>query len=104
MVSRYQVFINGKFGDSKSKKTFNVINPATEEAIEVGIRTGFAYLTLGTVSSPLDGFINIEFKERLDKKGKYMCVNYAGPIRNAGGTPSSVSVLIADYLRTLKGF
>ncbi len=75
-----------------------------KEAIEVGIRTGFAYLTLGTVSSPLDGFINIEFKERLDKRGKYMCINYAGPIRNAGGTPSSVSVLIADYLRMLKGF
>ena len=26
------------------------------EAIETGVRVGFAYLTLGTVSSPLEGF------------------------------------------------
>jgi aldehyde dehydrogenase (NAD+) len=28
-----QLFINGKFVNSKSGKTFNVINPATEEVI-----------------------------------------------------------------------
>src|SRR3989344_6220136 len=27
------------------------------EAIEVGIRTGFAYITLGVVASPLEGFV-----------------------------------------------
>ena len=36
-----------------------------EEAIEVGIRVGFAYLTLGIVSAPLEGFIGIKIKKRL---------------------------------------
>ena len=30
------------------------------EAIEVGVRTGFAYVTVGVVSSPLEGLTSIE--------------------------------------------
>ena len=75
-----------------------------KEAIEVGIRTGFAYSTVGVVSSPLDGFIGLEFKQRLDGKGEYICANYAGPIRNAGGTNAAVSVLITDYVRKKMGY
>src|SRR3972149_240036 len=41
-----------------------------KEAIEVGIRVGFAYVTVGVVSSPLDGLVNIEFKQRMDGKGE----------------------------------
>ncbi|MDO8661022.1 MAG: DNA polymerase II large subunit [Candidatus Woesearchaeota archaeon] len=74
------------------------------KAIDVGIRTGFAYSTVAVLSSPLDGIINIEFKKRLDGSGEYLCVNYGGPIRNAGGTNASVSVLIADYVRKKMGF
>ncbi len=70
-----------------------------KEAIEIGIRIGFAYVTLGVVSSPLDGFIDIEIKKRMDNRGEYFCLNFAGPIRNAGGTGASVCVLIADYVR-----
>lgn len=75
-----------------------------EKAIEVGIKTGFAYVTVGVVSSPLEGLVNIEIKNRLDGKGKYFCLNYSGPIRNAGGTAASVSVIIADYVRKKLGF
>lgn len=75
-----------------------------KEAMEVGIRTGFAYSTVGVVSSPLDGLMNIEFKQRLDGKGEYLCVKYAGPIRNAGGTNAALSVLIADYVRKKMGY
>ena len=74
------------------------------EAMEVGIRTGFAYVTLGVVSAPLEGFTSLELKDRLDGKGKYMCINYAGPIRAAGGTGAAVSVLIADYVRKNMGY
>lgn len=74
------------------------------EAMEVGIRTGFAYVTLGVVSAPLEGFTNLELKDRLDGKGKYMCLNYAGPVRAAGGTGAAVSVLIADYVRKNMGY
>ena len=73
------------------------------EAMEVGIRTGFAYHTLGTVSSPLEGFVKLEIKKRKDGK-EYFCVFYSGPIRSAGGTGSSVSLLIADYIRKKKGY
>ena len=74
------------------------------EAMEVGIRTGFAYVTLGVVSAPLEGFTSLELKDRLDGKGKYMCINFAGPVRAAGGTGAAVSVLIADYVRKNMGY
>ena len=38
------------------------------ESMEMGIRTGFAYLTLGVVASPLEGFIKIKEKSRKDGK------------------------------------
>ncbi len=74
------------------------------EAMDIGIRTGFAYVTVGVVSSPLDGIVSIELKDRMDKRGKYFCVNFAGPIRNAGGTAAAVAVIIADYVRKKMGY
>ncbi len=73
-------------------------------AMEIGIRTGFAYSTVGVVSSPLDGLMNIEFKKRRDNRGEYMTVNFAGPIRNAGGTNAALCVIIADYVRKCNGY
>jgi len=74
------------------------------EAMTVGVRVGFAYHTLGVVSAPLEGLHTIELKGRLDGKGKYFCLNFAGPIRNAGGTAAAVCVLIADYVRKKMGY
>ncbi len=74
------------------------------EAIETGIRVGFAYVTVGVVSSPLEGFVKLELKKRNDGKGKYFSLWYSGPIRNAGGTAAAVSVLIADYIRKHLGY
>ncbi|MBU0666766.1 MAG: DNA polymerase II large subunit [Nanoarchaeota archaeon] len=70
-----------------------------KEAMEMGIRAGFTYITVGVVSSPIEGFTSIDIKDRNDGKGKYFCLNYSGPIRNAGGTAAAQSVLIADYIR-----
>ncbi|MFH1072130.1 MAG: DNA polymerase II large subunit [Nanoarchaeota archaeon] len=75
-----------------------------KEAMEFGIRAGFTYATVGVVSSPLEGFTSLELKERLDGTGKYFCLNYAGPIRNAGGTAAAFSVIIADFIRKRFGF
>jgi DNA polymerase II large subunit len=72
-----------------------------KEAMEVGIRVGLAYITLGTVSSPLDGFVSLDLKKRMDGKGEYASVNFAGPIRNAGGTAAAVVLLLADAVRKL---
>jgi DNA polymerase II large subunit len=74
------------------------------EAMEVGIRSGFAYVTLGAVSAPLEGFTKLELKQRNDGKGEYFCLNFSGPIRAAGGTGSAVCVLIADYVRKKLGY
>lgn len=75
-----------------------------KEAMEVGIRTGFAYVTVGVVSSPIEGFTHIDIMDCNDGKGKYFCVNFSGPIRNAGGTAAAVCVLIADYVRKKFGY
>ncbi|MBR9692069.1 DNA polymerase II large subunit [Candidatus Woesearchaeota archaeon] len=73
------------------------------EAMEVGIRVGFAYHTLGTVASPLEGFSRLTIEKTKDGK-EYFKLYFSGPIRSAGGTGASVSVLIADYIRKKMGY
>lgn len=77
--------------------------PSKREAIEVGIRTGFAYHTVGVVAAPLEGFVELKIKKRADGK-EYFSVLFSGPIRGAGGTASAVSLLIADYIRKKFGY
>jgi len=73
------------------------------QAIEAGIRVGFAYMTLGVVSSPIEGFTGITLQK--NKEGKeYFSINYSGPIRSAGGTGAAFSLVIADYLREMFGY
>ena len=73
------------------------------EAMEVGIRVGIAYVTNGIVSSPLEGFTYLKLNKTSDGKD-YFSIYFSGPIRSAGGTGASVSVLIADYVRTHFGY
>ncbi len=73
------------------------------EAMEVGIRAGFSYITNGLVSAPLEGFTELVIKKRGDGK-EYLSLKYSGPVRGAGGTGASVSVLIADYVRKEMGY
>jgi DNA polymerase II large subunit len=73
------------------------------EAMEVGIRTGFAYHTIGVVSAPLEGFIELKIKQRRDGR-EYLAPSFAGPIRGAGGTAMGVCMLIADYIRLKMGY
>jgi DNA polymerase II large subunit len=73
------------------------------QAIDAGIRVGFAYMTLGVVSSPIEGFTGIKLNKTEDGKD-YFAINYSGPVRSAGGTGAAFSVVIADYLRELFGF
>lgn len=74
-----------------------------KQAIETGIRIGLAYLTLGVVASPLEGFVGLKIRKRKDNK-EYFALMYAGPIRSAGGTAGALSVVIADYLRKNFGY
>lgn len=74
-----------------------------KEAMEVGIRTGFAYHTVGIVSAPLEGFVELLIKKRRDGK-EYFAPKFAGPIRGAGGTAASVCLVITDYVRLKMGY
>ena len=75
-----------------------------KEAIEIGIRVGFAYLTIGIVSAPLEGFVELRIKPRNDGNGEYFSIFYSGPIRGAGGTAAATSVILADYVRVKLGY
>ncbi len=77
--------------------------PTQKEALECGIRIGLAYLTLGVVASPLEGFVELKLKKRLDGK-EYFALMYSGPIRSAGGTAGALSVILADYIRISMGY
>lgn len=74
-----------------------------KEAMEVAIRVGFCYHTLGIVAAPLEGFISLEIKKRRDGK-EYFSPLYAGPIRGSGGTAAAFSVLLTDYVRLKMGY
>ncbi len=73
------------------------------KGIETGIRLGIAYITLGTVSAPLEGFVEAKLKKTGDGKD-YLAIYFAGPIRAAGGTSAAASVLISEYLSHKFGF
>src|SRR3989344_6131273 len=73
------------------------------QAIDAGIRVGFAYTTLGVVSSPIEGFTGLKLGKTKDGKD-YFIVYFSGPIRSAGTTASCVVLMIIDYLRELFGF
>ncbi len=73
------------------------------QAIEVGVRLAIAYMTLGVVSSPIEGFVQLKLYKTRDGFD-YFVPFYAGPIRSAGGTEAAFSLVIIDYLRELFGY
>lgn len=75
-----------------------------KKAIEIGIRFGIAYITVGVVASPLEGFVKLDLRQRRDGKGEYFALFYSGPMRSAGGTAASVSLVISDYVRRKMGY
>ncbi len=73
------------------------------QAIEAGIRLGFAYNTLGVVASPIEGFT--ELKLGKTKEGKeYFKPFFSGPIRSAGTTAMCTVLVLIDFLRESFGY
>ncbi|PSP33564.1 type III effector protein [Halobacteriales archaeon QH_10_67_22] len=70
--------------------------------IEGAVRTAVALLTEGVVAAPIEGIDRVEVLQN-DDGTEFVNVYYAGPIRSAGGTAQALSVLVADYARTLLG-
>ena len=83
-------FVEGSVGDYESKAG----------KIEGAVRTAVALLTEGVVAAPIEGIDRVEILDN-DDGTQFVNVYYAGPIRSAGGTAQALSVLVADYARTL---
>ncbi|WP_092734101.1 DNA-directed DNA polymerase II large subunit [Halopenitus persicus] len=85
-------FVEGTVGDYDSR----------EGKIEGAVRTAVALLTEGVVAAPIEGIDRVELLAN-DDGTEFVNVYYAGPIRSAGGTAQALSVLVADYARSLLG-
>jgi len=85
-------FVDGTVGDYDTRAG----------KIEGAVRTAVALLTEGVVAAPIEGIDRVELLEN-DDGTEFVNVYYAGPIRSAGGTAQALSVLVADYARTLLG-
>ncbi|MDP3881534.1 MAG: DNA polymerase II large subunit [Nanoarchaeota archaeon] len=73
------------------------------QAMDAGIRVGFSYITIGVVSSPIEGFTELKIKKT--KEGKeYLAAYFSGPIRSAGTTASCMVLMLIDYLREVFGY
>ena len=68
------------------------------EAIDAGIRVGFAYITLGVVSCPIEGYTGLKLGKTQDGED-YFIASFSGPIRAAGTTAICVCLMLIDYLR-----
>ena len=73
------------------------------QGIDAGIRVGFAYITLGVVSSPIEGFTELKLGKTRNGED-YFIVYFSGPIRSAGTTASCMVLMLIDYLRESFGF
>ena len=73
------------------------------QAMEAGIRVAISYLTLGVVSSPIEGFVEVKICKTRNGED-YFAPYYSGPIRSAGGTEAAFSLVIIDYLREIFGY
>jgi len=91
-----------KIADEVSDQKFCTFSSILE-SIDAGIRIGFAYITLGVVSSPIEGYTGIE-KGKTREGKDYLVANFSGPIRSAGTTAACIVLMLIDFLREKFGF
>jgi len=73
------------------------------EAMDAGVRIGFAYITLGVVSSPIEGFTGLKVRKSFNGEN-YIEASFSGPIRSAGTTAACVALILIDFLRESFGY
>ena len=99
---KLDIAVSFKIAEEIAKQKFCKFSSLLE-AIEAGIRVGFAYNTLGVVSSPIEGFTGLKLNKT--RKGKeYFVAYFSGPIRSAGTTASCMVLMLIDYLREMFGY
>jgi DNA polymerase II large subunit len=96
------IAVSFKIAEETAKERFCKFESLLQ-GIDAGIRVGFAYNTLGVVSSPLEGFTGLSLGKT--KNGEdYFIANFSGPIRSAGTTAGCVVLMLIDYLRETFGY
>ena len=91
-----------KIAEEVAKQKFCKFDESLQ-AIDAGIRIGFAYATLGVVSSAIEGFTELKLGKTKDNKD-YFIAYFSGPIRSAGTTASCIVLILIDYLREVFGY
>ncbi len=71
---------------------------SVKDRIEVALRVALAVLTEGILVAPLEGLASVQLRSN-DRGPPYLELDYASPIRAAGGTAQALSILLADILR-----
>lgn len=69
----------------------------TEKALEYGVRAGLAIMTDGVTVAPIQGLYSVSIKQN-DDGSNYPSLNFAGPMRSAGGTEAGFTLVIADMV------
>ncbi|MGI0083508.1 MAG: DNA polymerase II large subunit [Nitrososphaerales archaeon] len=69
---------------------------------EAAVRIGLAVVTDGVTVAPLQGVSAVTIREN-QRGSKYLSIEFAGPIRSAGGTESAFTLVIADQVRKTLG-
>ncbi len=92
-----------KIGEEVARQKFCEFDSLIQ-AIDAGIRVGFAYITLAVVSSPIEGFTGLKVRKRKDNGKEFLEASFAGPIRSAGTTASCIVLMLIDYLREVFGY
>ena len=76
--------------------------PPNQTKADAAVRIGLAIVTDGVTVAPIQGVSAVRTKQ--NKNGtEYLSVEFAGPIRSAGGTESAFTLIIADQIRKTLG-
>jgi len=112
-ITKRMLELEAEYGQLDTTVSFVIAREIAEEkfckfekqhdAIDAGIRVGFAYITLGVVASPIEGYTGFDIKKTRDGK-EYWCAYFSGPIRSAGTTATCVVLMLIDYLREHFGY
>jgi DNA polymerase II large subunit len=76
--------------------------PEGQSRAEAAVRIGLAIVTDGVTVAPIQGVSAVRVKQN-QGGSEYLSVEFAGPIRSAGGTESALTLVIADQVRKSLG-
>ena len=76
--------------------------PEGQSRAEAAVRIALAIVTDGVTVAPIQGVSAVRIKQN-QTGSDYLSVEFAGPIRSAGGTESALTLVIADQVRKTLG-